>query len=209
MEDFARKYPAWKALYQTRLNRLGEEARISDDIRLTIWIDLLPTRERDDVTRHRHFWKDADALDRHLLQLISDRARGAPTHLAHVVEEYDEADDDFESHYDPETGDTHLFRVEVKTGKRKFVETRRFNQQRGQPKCYRCGRMGHIGVDCHAKSHVDGGPPRVPKNPPRPRTEAGYVEDDQVSIDSRPRSLQKQPQQWSRLRGTWGYATSV
>ena len=105
MEDFARKYPAWKALYQTRFNRIGDEARISDDIRLTILMDLLPPREREDVTRHRHFWKDADALDRHLLQLISDRARGAPTQLAHV--EQDDDFDDLESHLDPKTGDTH------------------------------------------------------------------------------------------------------
>ena len=137
MEDFARKYPAWKALYQTRLNRIGDEARISDDIRLTIWMDLLPPREREDVTRHRHFWKDADALDRHLLQLISDRARGAPTQLAHV--EQNDDFDDLESHLDPNTGDTHLFRIEPTTGKPQFVKTRRFGQPRAERTCYRCG----------------------------------------------------------------------
>ena len=135
MEDFARKYQAWKALYQTRLNAFGEEARISDDIRFTIWIDLLPLRERDDVTRHRHFWKDAGALERHLLQLISDRARGAPTRFmndgSHVVSiSIEEDDSDLESHYDPETSDTHLLRVEVKTGNMKFVKTRKFGQPR-------------------------------------------------------------------------------
>ena len=181
MEDFARKYPAWKALYQTRFNRIGDEARLTDDIRLTIWMDLLPPRERDDVTRHRHFWKDSDALDRHLLQLISDRTRGATTHLAHVEQEDDF--DDLESLLDPDTGDTHLFRVEPKTGKKHFVKTRRFNQHRGERKCYRCGRGGHMAADCHAKSHIDGGPPRAPRLPPR---QAGIVEDDQVNINSRP-----------------------
>ena len=164
MEDFARKYPAWKALYHTRLNRIGDEARLTDDIRLTIWMDLLPPRERDDVTRHRHFWKDSDALDKHLLQLISDRTRGATTHLAHVEQEDDF--DDLESFLDPDTGDTHLFRVEPKTGKKHFVKTRRFNQHRGERKCYRCGRGGHMAADCHAKSHIDEGPPQARRLPP-------------------------------------------
>ena len=164
MDDFARKYPAWKALYQTRLNRIGQQAHLTDDICLTIWMDMLPPRERDDVTRHRHFWKDSDALDRHLLQLISDRARGAPTqswsygaptHLAHV--ERNDDFDDLESHLDPNTGDTHLFRIEPTTGKQQFVKTRRFGQPRAERKCYRCGRGGHMAADCYATNHIDGG----------------------------------------------------
>ena len=74
---------------------------------------MLPPRERDDVTRHRHFWKDSDALDRHLLQLIADRARGAPIHLAHMEQE--EYDEDLESLLNEETGETYLCRVEPKT----------------------------------------------------------------------------------------------
>ena len=173
MDTFARKYPAWKALYQTRLNRIGEEARISDDIRLTIWMDLLPPREREDVTRHRHFWKDADALDRHLLQLIADRTRTAPMHLAHVEQEEDS--DGLESHFNPETGDTYLFRVEPTTGKRQFVRTRRPGQHR-ERKCYLCGRGGHFAAECHAKTHIDGGPPRQ-----------NNVDSDHASIVNRPR----------------------
>ena len=40
-----------------------------------------------------------------------------------------------------------------------------------------------MAADCHAKSHIDGGPPRAPRLPPR---QAGHVEDDQVNINSRP-----------------------
>ena len=180
MDDFARKFPAWKALYQTRLNRIGQAAVLGDDIRLTIWMDMLPPKERDDVTRHRHFWKDSDALDRHLLQLISDRARGAPTYLAHVEQEEDA--EDLESLLNEETCETYLFRVEPKTGKRQFIKTRRFNGQQRPMKCYRCGRTGHISTDCHAKTHIDGGAPR-PKPPPR---QANSFEDDFTSINSRP-----------------------
>ena len=62
------------------------------------------------MTRHRHFWKDSDALDLHLLQLIADRARGTPTSLAH--REQEEYDDDLESVLNEETGETYLCRVE-------------------------------------------------------------------------------------------------
>ena len=152
-------------MYQTRLNRFGNEPHISDDIRFTFWIDLLPHRERDDVTRHRHFWKDADALDRHLLQLISDRAREAPTSIAQVSVEEDE--EYLEAHYCSETGDTHLFRVEATTGRRKFVTIRRARQSSQERKFYRCGRHGHIGIECHAQKYIDGGPVRLPTKPPR------------------------------------------
>ena len=40
-----------------------------------------------------------------------------------------------------------------------------------------------MAADCHAKSHIDGGPPRAPRLPLR---QAGIVEDDQVNINSRP-----------------------
>ena len=180
IDDFSRKFPAWKALYQTRLNRIGQAAVLPDDIRLTLWIDMLPPRERDDVTRHRHFWKDSDALDRHLLQLIADRARGNPTSLAYMEQE--EYDDDLEFVLNEETGETYLCRVEPKTGKRTFVKTRRFGAPSRPMKCYRCGRTGHISTDCHAKTHVDGGAPR-PKPPPR---QVNSVEEDAVNIHSRP-----------------------
>ena len=75
-----------------------------------------------DVTRHRHFWKDSDALDRHLLQLIADRARGVPIHLAHIEQE--EYDEDLESVLNEETGETYLCRLEPKTGKLQIVKTR-------------------------------------------------------------------------------------
>ena len=181
MDDFARKFPAWKALCQTRLNRIGQAAVLGDDIRLTIWMDMLPPKERDDVTRHRHFWKDSDALDRHLLQLISDRSRVSPpshTQLAHVERE---ESDGYESCVDPDTGDTHIFRIEPTTGKRSFVRTRQHGQFRAR-KCYLCGRAGHMAADCHAKTHVDGGPPR-PKREEGDHPESPASKPKQVIIE--------------------------
>ena len=54
LEDFARKFSQWKAAYQARLSRSGQQAgAIAEDMRRSIWIAMLPPREREDVDRHR------------------------------------------------------------------------------------------------------------------------------------------------------------
>ena len=72
LEDFARKFSQWKAAYAARLSRSVQAGAIAEDLRRSIWIAMLPPREREDVDRHRHVWKDTDALERHLLQLVSE-----------------------------------------------------------------------------------------------------------------------------------------
>ena len=126
LEDFARKFSQWKAAYAARLSRSGQAGAIAEDMRRSIWIAMLPPREREDVDRHRHLWKDTDALERHLLQLVSDRTARASSAAYQLEPEPVEWDDeayylDFE--YDKKTSDSQLYRIETKTGRKKLVKT--------------------------------------------------------------------------------------
>lgn len=73
MEEFAGTYPLWKAAYQMRISRIGARTALNDDVRKTICILILQPCDREDFMRHRHLWRDAEALDGHLLQIIADR----------------------------------------------------------------------------------------------------------------------------------------
>ena len=174
MTDFASKFPAWKAAYQTRVNRVGPGAVLGDSVRRTIWISMLPTKEREDIQRNRHLWTTAEDLERHLLQLIQDRTAGPAPMIFNIDD-----GDDIESVIEDETGDTVLYRVEVKNGKktRTRIGARPGGGKPGDRLCYRCGRPGHIGKDCRAKSHKDGGPVRMPQGA-RGRSGAGAVEEE-------------------------------
>ena len=193
IEDFSRKFPLWKAAYQTRLNRVGPRAALDDDLRKTIWIQMLPRRDREDVMRHRHLWRDADALDRNLLQIIVDRTR-SPTQAAFQV---DAEEDEEILEVDSDTGDTSLFRIEAKTGKKKFVKTfpRKRLRDLTTVECYRCGRLGHYAGECTHDKHKNGGPVQLPKpkadgtkGSGKKRAEAGSCE-DQESLHSRDHDL--------------------
>ena len=46
MEDFAKRFPAWNAAYQLHVNRGGPTQALPDPVRRTIWIGMLPARER-------------------------------------------------------------------------------------------------------------------------------------------------------------------
>ena len=116
MEDFARRFPAWNAAYQLHVNRGGPTATLSDAVRRTIWIGMLPSRERDDINRNRHLWTTAEQLSRHLTQLIHDRTSGPSPMLMPL--DTDAHEDDVESVIDEDTGETMLYRIEVKSGKR-------------------------------------------------------------------------------------------
>ena len=130
---------------------------------------MLPLREREDVDRHRHLWKDTDALERHLLQVISDRtAKSSSAAYQLDVEPADEDDEayDLEFEYDEETGDPQLYRIETKTGRKKLMKTfqRKGRRDMSKVNCYRCGALGHFGRDCEATKHINGGPANIRPN---------------------------------------------
>ena len=58
MDDFAKKFPAWNSAHQRNVNRTGPSAVLSDAVRRTIWICMLPPKEREDVNRNRHLLGD-------------------------------------------------------------------------------------------------------------------------------------------------------
>ena len=120
---------------------------------------LLP-RDREDVMRHRHLWRDADALDRHLLQIIADATR-SPTQQAVQLE----AEEEEYLEVDAETGDTSLYRIDAASSKRRLVKTfaRKGQRDFSTVDCYRCGRLGHFADHCTYESHKDGGPIRERK----------------------------------------------
>ena len=75
-----------------------------------------------------------------------------------------------------------LYRIEVKNGKRfrTRVGTKQGPKAAGNRDCYRCGRPGHFGRDCKARSHKDGGPVRMPTGKGR---SAAALDDDEEAGD--------------------------
>ena len=76
-----------------------------------------------------------------------------------------------------------LYRLEIRNGKKVFTKSRHEpSKGKGGGKgktdreCFRCGRTGHIRVDCRAKTHVNGGPP---KSAPKGKS-VGNCEDEET-----------------------------
>ena len=98
----------------------------------------------------------------------------------------DTHEDDVESVIDEDTGETMLYRIEVKNGKRfrTRVGTKQGPKAAGNRDCYRCGRPGHFGRDCKARSHKDGGPVRMPTG--RGRSTAALDDEEEAGDPAGP-----------------------
>ena len=180
--------PGMESRTQARLNRVGPGAALADSVRSAIWISVLPPKDCDDVRGYLRLWATAEDLERHLLQMTQDRTAGPAPAVMGLSEE-----DDLEAAVDEETGDTVLYRVAVKQGS-KFrirVGVRPAGGRNGERLRYCCGRPGHVGKECQAKTCKDGGPLRMLQGA-RGRTSAGAVDEettegaDQTPLDHVP-----------------------
>ena len=67
-----------------------------------------------------------------------------------------------------ESEDGELYRLEIRNGKKVFTKSRHEpSKGKGGGKgktdreCFPCGRIGHIRADCRAKTHINGGSPKI------------------------------------------------
>ena len=104
-------------------------------------------------------------MNPHIVTVINRRTRGlAPMMMGNLSDEdsyfHDGSDESVES------DDGELYRLEIRNGKKVFAKCRHEpSKGKGGVKgktdreCFRCGRFGHIRVDCRANAQINGGPP--------------------------------------------------
>ena len=136
-------------------------------MRLAILLTMCPTDLEKELTAQQHLFPDYAHVKAHIVTVINSRTRSlAPIMMGNLSGE----DSYFHAGSDEsvESEDGELYRLEIRNGKKVFTKSRHEpskgkGRENGKTdkECFRCRRIGHIRADCRAKTHVNGGPPKI------------------------------------------------
>lgn len=169
LEKLAEILQGWENLCQRHESRNPEE-RLPEGHRMSIMIKMLPDHEEREISATKHLWPRYEQLKAHIYNLIHDRTKGKAPMMMSLEDEYEEFVND-------ETGEIELFKIELKNGQRfrRKINPKGKGKGKEDRECYRCGKLGHIAVNCRSTKDAKGNP----VTPQRPRRNAaGNVEEE-------------------------------
>ena len=139
-----------------------------------------------ELTAQQHQFPYNAQMRAHIVTVINSRTRGpAPVimmvgNLSEEASSHVAGSDEF-----VESEDGELYRLEIRNGKKVFTKLR-YDVSKGNAKsggkgktdkeCFRCGRIGHVGTDSKAETHISGG---QQKSAPTGRG-VGHCEEDEL-----------------------------
>jgi hypothetical protein len=168
----------WEDAMNHRSKMLGRAA-LDDDLKRSVLLKLLPATEEGELRHQRILFKTYEALRGRVIELISERTKGSAPMLHHIAEHEDEYEEDEEGEW--------IMRIEESGGRQHRVWTQSKGKGKGKWRgkgqdlkgkgydakgkakgkgleCYRCGRTGHVRLDCYSRTHRNGGEPvELPK----------------------------------------------
>ena len=143
-------------LEQRHRERTGDQ--LPKDMRLAIL--------HSELTAQQHLFPDYAQVRAHIVTVINNRTRGpGPTMMGNLNDEASNRDDGRGESVETENGE--LYCLEIRNGKKVFTKSRHDSSKgntkgggkgRTDKECFRCGRIGHIGADCRAKTHIEEDP---------------------------------------------------
>ena len=142
--------------------RTGDQ--LPKDMRLAILHSTCPTDFEKELTAQQHLFPDYAQMRAHIVTVINNRTRGpAPTMMGNLNDEASGRDAGSGESVESENGE--LYRLEIRNGRKVFTKSRHDSSKgntkggrkgRTDKECFRCGRIGHIGADCRAKTYIEG-----------------------------------------------------
>ena len=154
IDDLAHTIQASEIVEQRHRERTADQ--LPADMRLAILLSVCPTDLEKELTAQQHLFPNFGQKKKaHIVTVINSRTRGiAPMMMGNLSDEdcYFHAGSD-ES---VESEDGELYRSEIRNGKKVFTESRH------EPCKGKGGGKGKIDKECAgAKTHVNGGPPKI------------------------------------------------
>ena len=180
IDDLSHTIQAWEILEQRHRERTRDQ--LPEEMRLAILLSMCPTDLEKVLTAQKHLFLDYAQMKANIVTVIDSRTRGlAPVMMGNLCDEFCYLHAGSDESVESEGGE--LYRLKIWNGKKVFTKSRHEpSKGKGGGKgktdreCFRCGRIGHIGADCRAKTHIKGG---HPKSAPKGKS-VGNCEDEET-----------------------------